>query len=122
MKNSVQIDKPNFPYTSTKTQYMLKYQLILSTPWQPKFPSTKFKPIIQFFCKCFYHLSDPWLDRLKNVISHSLTVERKRESCMEVMSDVVHTFLQYGKGILKNSMSNTYLHNDEYETGTLEFC
>lgn len=41
---------------------------------------------------------------------------------MEVKSDVVHTFLQYGKGILKNSMSNTYLHNDEYETGTLEFC
>lgn len=41
---------------------------------------------------------------------------------MEVKSEVVHTFLQYGKGILKNSMSNTYLHNDEYETGTLEFC
>jgi hypothetical protein len=41
---------------------------------------------------------------------------------MEVKSDVVRTFLQYGKGILKNSMSNTYLHNDEYETGTLEFC
>jgi hypothetical protein len=63
------------------------------------------------------------LDRLKNVISQSLTVERKRrESRMEVKSDVVHTFLQDGKGILKNSMSNTYLHNDEYETGTLEFC
>lgn len=54
MKNSVQIDKPNFPYTSTKTQYMLKYQLILSIPWQPpNFPSTKFKPIIQFFCNFF---------------------------------------------------------------------